>query len=148
MVLLYAPFHKQNNIYHDLRYTSCRTLAGTRNISMDPPWRIDPMTHHIMSWCSAMELNLAPKLNSVASFGLHLRYQPFFNYIPMLIVTILYNEMKKWAAILDILKNVLFLVNWWDKNYLSLRMRLFYTWVHNLCHKFSNLHTCTYQSFS
>ena len=49
-----------------------------------------------------LELNLALKLNSVASFGLHLRYQPFLNYILMVIVTILYNETKKWAAILDI----------------------------------------------
>ena len=30
-------------------YTSRGTLAGTRNISMDPPWGIDPTTHRTMS---------------------------------------------------------------------------------------------------
>ena len=30
-------------------YTSCGTLAVTRNSSMGPPWRIDPMTHRNMS---------------------------------------------------------------------------------------------------
>ena len=48
-VLLYAPSHRQDNTYHDLCYTSRGTLAGTRNNSNGPPWRIDPMTHHTMS---------------------------------------------------------------------------------------------------
>ena len=33
-VLLYAPSHRQNRIYHGLWYTSRGALAGTRNISM------------------------------------------------------------------------------------------------------------------
>ena len=47
-VLLYASSHRQNNTYHSRCYTSCGTLAGTRNSSMGQPWRIDPMTpsHH------------------------------------------------------------------------------------------------------
>ena len=48
-VLLYASFHKQDNTYHGLCYTSRGSLAGTRNSSMDPPWRIDPTTHRTMS---------------------------------------------------------------------------------------------------
>ena len=32
-VLLYAPSHRQDNTYHSLCYTSCGTLAGTRNIN-------------------------------------------------------------------------------------------------------------------
>ena len=36
-VLLYAPFHKQDNTYHSLCYTSRGALAGTRNSSMGPP---------------------------------------------------------------------------------------------------------------
>ena len=36
-VLLYAPFHRQDNTYHGLCYTSHGSLAGTRNSSMGPP---------------------------------------------------------------------------------------------------------------
>ena len=36
-VLLYAPSHRQDNIYHVLCYTSRGALAGTRNSSMGPP---------------------------------------------------------------------------------------------------------------
>ena len=36
-VLLYAPFHRQDSIYHGLCYTSHGALAGTRNSSMGPP---------------------------------------------------------------------------------------------------------------
>ena len=43
-VPLYAPSHRQNGTYHGLWYTSHGALAGTRNSSMGPPWRIDPMT--------------------------------------------------------------------------------------------------------
>ena len=34
--LLYEPSHRQDSIYHGLCYTSCGTLAGTRNSSMGP----------------------------------------------------------------------------------------------------------------
>ena len=30
-VLLYAPYHRQDNTYHSLCYTSCGALAGMRN---------------------------------------------------------------------------------------------------------------------
>ena len=36
-VLLYAPSHRQDNIYHGLCYTSRGALEGTRNSSMGPP---------------------------------------------------------------------------------------------------------------
>ena len=36
-VLLYAPFHRQDNTYHSLCYTSPGTLAGAINSSMGPP---------------------------------------------------------------------------------------------------------------
>ena len=36
-VLLYASYHRQDNTYHGLCYTSRGTLAGTRNSSMGPP---------------------------------------------------------------------------------------------------------------
>ena len=48
-VLLYAPSHRQDSTYHGLWYTSRGALAGTRNSSMGPPWRIDPTTHRTMS---------------------------------------------------------------------------------------------------
>ena len=48
-VLLYASSHRQDNTYHGRCYTSHGALAGTRNSSMCPPWRIDPMTHRTMS---------------------------------------------------------------------------------------------------
>ena len=48
-VLLYASSHRQDNTYHSLCYTRHEALAGMRNSSMGPPWRIDPTTHHVMS---------------------------------------------------------------------------------------------------
>ena len=48
-VLLYASSHRQDNTYHDLCYTSRGALAGTRNNSMGPPWRINLTTHRTMS---------------------------------------------------------------------------------------------------
>ena len=51
-VLLYAPSHRQDSTYHGLWYTGRGALAGTRNSSMGPPWRIDPTTHRTMSECS------------------------------------------------------------------------------------------------
>ena len=48
-VLLYAPSHRQASTYHGLCYTSRGPLPGARNISMGPPWRIDPTTHRTMS---------------------------------------------------------------------------------------------------
>ena len=51
-VLLYAPSHRQDNTYHSLCYTSFGALAGTRNSSMGPPWRIDLTIHRTISKCS------------------------------------------------------------------------------------------------
>ena len=48
-IYIYAPSHRQDNTYHGLCYTSRGALAGTRNSSMGPPWRIDPTTHRTMS---------------------------------------------------------------------------------------------------
>ena len=55
-VLLYAPshrqdstYHRQDSTYHRFCYTSRGALAGTRNSSIGPPWRIDPTTHHTIS---------------------------------------------------------------------------------------------------
>ena len=36
-VLLYAPSHRHDSIYHSLCYTSRGALAGTRNSSIGPP---------------------------------------------------------------------------------------------------------------
>ena len=46
---LYSSSRRQDNTYHSLCYTSCGALAGTRNSSMGPPWRIDLTTHRTMS---------------------------------------------------------------------------------------------------
>ena len=48
-VILYAPSHRQDSTYHGLCYTSRGALAGTRNSSMGPPWKLDPTTHRTMS---------------------------------------------------------------------------------------------------
>ena len=48
-VRLYASSHRQDSTYHGLCYTSRGALAGTRNSSMGPLWRIDPTTHRTMS---------------------------------------------------------------------------------------------------
>ena len=59
-VLLYSSSHRQDNTYHSLCYTSRGALVGMRNNSMDPLWRIDPMTHHPWANTLTMELHLAP----------------------------------------------------------------------------------------
>ena len=51
-ILLYASSHRQDNTYHGLCYTSRGALAGTRNSSMGPLWRIDLTTHRTMSYIS------------------------------------------------------------------------------------------------
>ena len=48
-VLLYASFHRQDNTYHYLCYTSRGALAWPRNSSMGSPWRINRTTHGTMS---------------------------------------------------------------------------------------------------
>ena len=48
-VVLYASSHRQDNTHHDLCYTSRGVLAGKRNSSMCPHWRIDPTTHRTTS---------------------------------------------------------------------------------------------------
>ena len=45
----YCLIHRQYSTYHNLCYTSRGSLAGIRNISMGPPWRINPMTYCTMS---------------------------------------------------------------------------------------------------
>ena len=47
-VILHATSHRQDSTYHGLCYTSHGALAGTRNSSMGPPWRID-LVHHTIS---------------------------------------------------------------------------------------------------
>ena len=44
--------HRQDCTSHNLCYTSYGALAGMRNISLGPPWRIDLTTHHSMRECS------------------------------------------------------------------------------------------------
>ena len=55
---LYASSHRQDNTHHVLCYTTCGALAGTRNSSMGPPWRIDPTTHRTMSSILDMVQNI------------------------------------------------------------------------------------------
>ena len=51
-VLLYAPSHRQDSTYRSICYTSRGALAGMRNSSIGPPWRIDPTKHRTISKCS------------------------------------------------------------------------------------------------
>ena len=44
-----CTIHRQDDTYHSLCYTTRGALAGMRNSSMGPSWRIDPMTHLTMS---------------------------------------------------------------------------------------------------
>ena len=53
--LLYA----QNRTCHGLCYTSWGSLAGTRYISMSPPWGIDPITHRTMVGRSTTQIHIA-----------------------------------------------------------------------------------------
>ena len=58
-ILLYAPSHRQDNTYHGLCYTSCGTLAGTRNISMGPPHK-GSIRRPIAPWANALPLSYVP----------------------------------------------------------------------------------------
>ena len=60
-VLLYAQSHRQDSTYHDLRYTSHGSLAGTRNSSMGPPHE-GSIRRPIAPWANALttDLHLAP----------------------------------------------------------------------------------------
>ena len=70
-VLLYAPSHRHDSIYHSLCYTSRGALAGMRNSSMGSPhegsirWPVAP-------WANALttELHLAPQ-NKVHEFAFY-----------------------------------------------------------------------------
>ena len=44
-----GSFYMHHPTYHGLCYTSRGALAGKRNSSMGPPWRIDPITHRTIS---------------------------------------------------------------------------------------------------
>ena len=69
-VLLYAPSHRQDSTYHGLCCTNRGALAGTRNISMGPPLRIDPMIHRTMSEGATSELRPAPHISLMLSASL------------------------------------------------------------------------------
>ena len=58
-VLLYAQSHRQDSTYHGLCYTSRGALAGMRNSSMGPPWRIDLTINRTMIERS-YQLHLTP----------------------------------------------------------------------------------------
>ena len=60
-VLLYAPSHRQDSIYHGLCYTSRGPLAGTRNTSVGSPHE-GSIRRPIAPWANALttELHLAP----------------------------------------------------------------------------------------
>ena len=47
--LLYDPYHRRDNAYHGLCYTSRGVLAGKRNSSMASSWRSDPTTSRTMN---------------------------------------------------------------------------------------------------
>ena len=58
-VLLYAPFHRQDNTYHSLCYTSRGALAGTRNSSMGPPHE-GSIRRPTAPWVNALHLSYVP----------------------------------------------------------------------------------------
>ena len=58
-VLLYAPSHRQDNIYHGLCYTSRGALCETRNSSMCPPHE-GSIRRPIAPWANALPLSYVP----------------------------------------------------------------------------------------
>ena len=67
-VLLYAPSHRQDSTYHSLCYTSHVALAGTRNTSMGPPWRVDP-SHHEQTLLPWSYISLHSQVWETLAFG-------------------------------------------------------------------------------
>ena len=74
MVLLYESSHRQDNV------SRRGPLAGIRNRSMGPPWRIDPTTHNTMSeWSMGPPWRMDPtthRTTSVRSMGPPWRIDP------------------------------------------------------------------------
>ena len=64
----YASSHRQDSTYHVLYYTSRGAVAEMRNGSMDPPWGIDPRTHHTMSGHSTTKLQKYQAINSISQY--------------------------------------------------------------------------------
>ena len=46
---MHHPRDVKTHTTHSLCYSSCGAMAGTRNSSIGPPWRVDPTTHCTMS---------------------------------------------------------------------------------------------------
>ena len=57
-VLLYAPFHRQDTIYHSLCYTNCGALVGASSSSLGLPCRIDLVIRITISRRSTMDMQL------------------------------------------------------------------------------------------
>ena len=70
-VLLYAPSHRQDRIYHGLCYTSRGALAGMRNSSMGSPHE-GSIRRPIAPWANALttELHIAPLLYAATNYHL------------------------------------------------------------------------------
>ena len=58
--ILYAPSHRQDSTYHDLCYTSCEALAGTRNSSMGSPHE-GSIRRPIAPWANALNHGATPR---------------------------------------------------------------------------------------
>ena len=118
-VLLYAPSHREDNTYNGLCYTSRGAQAGTRNSSMGPPWRIDPMTHRTMrerSYLGATYITSEVKVQSEITKLSTCRYASYQTFLSTFFFTgQLYksSKTKLWTSILTRK------LNWRTKLYLE-----------------------------
>ena len=71
-------------IHHPIDRRAHTTTFGTRNISMVPPWGINPTTHCTMSGHSTTELYLAPSLWVVGSILHGVDPLSYFSFQPVL----------------------------------------------------------------
>ena len=82
-LLLYASFHRQDNTYHGLCYTSCGVLAGTRNSPMGSSWMIDPMTHRtmimIITWCVYVYIYIYIYINQMSWIQITFLFKIYIN---------------------------------------------------------------------
>ena len=80
--LLYSPSQRQYSTHHSLCYTSCRALAGTRNSSVGPPWRIDLTTHRTVRTVQLQLHYYESHCNLQLSVVILYKYWPFVYLCP------------------------------------------------------------------
>ena len=89
IVLLYASFHRHDNAFHGLCYTSRWALSGRKNNSMGPPWRIDPTIHRSYHGTTCLSSSILLRPYNCTCLGQRNRRRP----VPVPVTGVHYNSL-------------------------------------------------------